>query len=646
MSSVDARRLVRFGTFELDLGAGELHRLGRRVPLQEQPARILVVLVSRPGELITREELRQLVWKDDTFVEFDASLNAAITKIRRALGDSASAPRFLETVPKRGYRFLGDVQGLGPGSESGSGANVSPAGVAAGSAASWAIGAGQDPTGVGGAHQAKPIARRPSTALLGIGAAMLVSAWLLSPWPGRGSPAPLVRSLTVQPFEVHAEEMHPNLGSELAEAIGRRLGRLQSLTVRPWRPGASDPHAPGGQLGVDARLSGVATRTGPQLAIALRIASTDGERVLWEDVVDVPVSDLMWVESQVAQRVAAALGVPMTGRERAALARHMTENIDAYQWFLRGRLHFERRTASDLREAVAGFERATAIDPSYALAYAWVANSYIVLAYLGFAQPSETGPALRAAGEKALLLDGDLAEAHLSLAMALAFHERRWGDAEAALRRALALDPNYATGHHWYAFFLMALGRFDEALDERRRALDIDPHTPMLSVGLAELHLAMQQPDRAIDVVDQVLDRHPRFWYARQVRGQALGQLGRHHEALQDVLEAEQAAPDNFPVLSAVVVALAATGDAREARRRVAKAERLARTTFVPAFDLGVMRTALGDIDLAFDWLRRSCDTKEARLAAVAFHPGVDPLRHDPRFAELLTCVGLPASAR
>ena len=186
-----------------------------------------------------------------------------------------------------------------------------------------------------------------------------------------------MRSLTVQPFELRAGEMHPNLGSELAVAIGRRLGRLHTLTVKPWPPGATaDPRALSRELGVDVRLSGAATRTGQQLAIALRIVSTDGERVLWEDAVEVPVSDLMWLESQIAQRVAAALDVPMSGKERAALARHMTESLDAYQWFLRGRLHFERRTSRDLREALAAFERATASDPNYALAYAWVANTW------------------------------------------------------------------------------------------------------------------------------------------------------------------------------------------------------------------------------------------------------------------------------
>ena len=397
---------------------------------------------------------------------------------------------------------------------------------------------------------------------------------------------------------------------------------------------------------MDARLSGVATRTGQQLAIALRIVSTDGERALWEDVVAVPVSDLMWLESQIAQRVGTALGVPMSGKERAALARHMTESLEAYQWFLRGRLHFERRTSRDLRDAIAAFERATASDSSYALAYAWVANTYSPLSYLGFAPPWETGPAQRAAAEKALLLDAGLAEAHLGLALALAFHERRWGDAEAAFRRALELDPNYATGHHWYAFFLQTLGRFDEALDERRRALEIDPLTPMLSVGLAGA-VPRHAPARSSgSTPPSGLSSAIRASGMRASnRGQALEQLGRHHEALQDFIEAERTAPDNFTVMASVVGALAATGDAREARRRVVEIERLARSTFVPAFDLGLMRIALGDIDLAFDWLRRSCDTKEAPLTAIGFHRGVDPIRQDPRFAELLACVGLPVNA-
>ena len=269
MSTVDAGRLVRFGTFELDLDAGVLHRHGRRVPLQEQPARILILLASRPGEVVTREELRQLLWTDNTFVEFDASLNAAITKIRRALRDSASAPRFIETVPKRGYRFSPTCRDSSLG-------RINGRRRAGSRRCSFSAVGYRSSTGAAGpsSTQDRVTGNRGRDPL---------SAWLLSPGLALRPRAPLVRSLTVQPFEMQAEEMHPNLGSELAAAIGRRLGRLQSLTVKPWPPGGTaNPRALSRELGVDARLSGVATRRGQQLAIALRMVSTDGERALWK----------------------------------------------------------------------------------------------------------------------------------------------------------------------------------------------------------------------------------------------------------------------------------------------------------------------------------------------------------------------------
>lgn len=636
-------RQVRFGVFELDLDSGLLHRQGRRVPLQEQPARILALMTSRPGEIVTREELKQVVWPDGTFVEFDASLNAAITKIRRALGDSATAPRFIETIPKRGYRFLANVQELHRAAPAAAGSAPVATSAAFVSLESDDRPAPRDTARRWTGQPALIVAALVATALLVVG---LRSTGPAVPASARPSPAALLRLITVEPFAIPSEEAHSNLGTELAAAIGRRLSRLQTLTVKPWPPGVvPDQRALSRELGVDGRLTGVVTRHESQVTIALRLVRTAGDRTVWEDSVHVPVSDLMWLESQIAQRVAAALDVPMSGRERAALARHMTENLDAYEWFLRGRRSFDRRTGADLRDAIAAFERATASDPGYALAYAWIANTYAPLGYLGFAPPSETGPAQRAAAERALLLDDSLAEAHLSLAMALAFHERRWADAEVAYRRALELDPHLASGHHWYALFLTTLGRYDEALAQRQRALQIDPLTPMLSVGLAELQLARRQPAAALETLDRLLARYPRFWYARFIRGQALGLLGRDGEALQDLTQAEQAEPGSFPVIAALVDALVATGDLPAARRRTANAETLSRSAFVPAFDLGLMRAALGDTDRAFDWLRQSCDRKELELTGIGFHVGADPIRQDPRFAELLACVGLPAAS-
>ena len=297
MSTADAGRLVRFGAFELDLDEGVLSRYGRRVPLQEQPARILSLLVSRPDEVVTREELRQLVWTDDTFVEFDAGLNAAITKIRRALRDSASAPRFIETVPKRGYRFLADVQGLQPGSES---TAVVTRGVVAPSFS--AVG-----------YRSSDRRRRTSVEHARL------RYW--RSWPRRFFPpgcslpdsrCDLARRSCGR-SRCSPSRCKPRRCTRIWEASWRRRSAGDSVACRhsPSNRGrlaaTTDPRGLSRELGVDARLSGVATRRGQQLAIALRIVSTDGERTLWEDVVAVPVGDLMWLESQIAQRVGTAL---------------------------------------------------------------------------------------------------------------------------------------------------------------------------------------------------------------------------------------------------------------------------------------------------------------------------------------------------
>ena len=373
--------------------------------------------------------------------------------------------------------------------------------------------------------------------------------------------------------------------------------------------------------------------------------STNGERVLWEDAVEVPVSDLMWLESQIAQRVAAALDVPMSGKERAALARHMTESLEAYQWFLRGRLHFERRTKRDLREALAAFERATASDPNYALAYAWVANTWSPMG-VPSPTPRRGRPARpNARPPKRPSCSTPVWPRRISVS--------RWpwafrsGAGQTPRRRITARSrsipttPPVTTG-------IRSISRPSDDTTrrwiERRRALEIDPLTPMPNVSLANLYSAMRQPDRALEAIDRTLEREPRMWFARVIKGRRSTELGRHHEALREFLEAERAAPDNFMAMASVVDGLVATGDVREARRRVAEAERLARSTYVSAFDLGLMRISLGDIDLAFDWLQRSCDDKEVRFASIGFHLRVDPIRQDPRFTELLACAGLPQS--
>jgi tetratricopeptide (TPR) repeat protein len=302
----------------------------------------------------------------------------------------------------------------------------------------------------------------------------------------------------------------------------------------------------------------------------------------------------------------------------------------------------DRRTAPDLRAAIAAFRHATEVDPTYALAYAWLANAYGMLAYLGSVPPWEGGSFLTASADRALQLDAGLAEAQFVSAGALAFVKWRWADADAGFRTALALDPNYAEGHHWYAVYLENVGRLDDALAERHRAAELDPQSSLLALGMGDYFLYARQPERAVEQAEQMLRRNPAFLGARALRGRAYVQLGRFDLAIADLDAAHRAGPDSAFLSAWLVSALAGAGRDREARSEVEAVVKRARAQYVSSFEIGMMYTALDDRDEAFRWFEKACDIKDPRLGMIRATARADRLRADPRFQTLLACVGLP----
>jgi len=370
--------VVRFGSFVFDVTTGELTRQGRRIALQDQPARVLGLLVARAGQLVTREDLRQALWPDDTFVEFETAIAVAINKIRRALGDSATSPRFVETIPKHGYRFLADVHPL-------------------------------------------------------------------------------------------TSDVEPSAATHVP---------LQSRSIAA-------------------------------VAVLMLVTAVAG--------------------AALAKRTA-----PPPSAHRS------TTSVEAYRWYLQGRSHMDRRTLGDLHEAAAAFRHATEADPSFASAYAWLANAYGMLAYFGAIPPVEGGAFFAANAERALQLDPNLAEAQLAYAGQLAFFKWRFTEADAFFRRALELDPNYAEGHHWYAVYLQNMGRMDAALAERRRATELDPHSVLIALGMGDYFLYAGQPERALEQAEQLIRRNPSLSSAHTQRGAAYSQLGQFDRAVADLELAHQ----------------------------------------------------------------------------------------------------------
>lgn len=599
--------LVRFGAFVFDLATGELTKQGRRIALQDQPARVLALFIKRAGHVVTRDEVRRALWPEGTFVDFEAAIAVAINKARRALGDSASRPRFIETIPKHGYRFLADVRPVTQPAFSRPAPQPEPA---------------------------KPV-RPLSVSMLVVAVLLTIAAVFGAVCSTRlasnNGSAPA--SIAIRPFRVDGTGLRPNVGSQVAEAIAKRVSPLSGVHVMPWidlRP----PEA-------DAVLEGELRASGDRIDVTVELIRTDDGSRRWQEHFNVPQAEITSIENRVTERLASRLNLPLSDAERARLSRRSTASVDAYRWYLEGRWFLERRTPRDLRAAVAAFKRATESDPSYALAYAWLGNAYGMLTYMGSVPPWEGGSFTTAAADRALQLDPGLAEANLIAAGALGFFRWRWTEADALFRKALELDSNYAEGRHWYAVYLEIVGRLDDALRQRRLAHDLAPDSTFLAIGLGEYFMYARQPQHAVSEAEKLLGRNPASPTALGLRGRAYVQLGRFEPAIADLKLAHAANPEGAVIHAALISALAGAGRDREARAHVDAVVKRAREQYVSPYEIGVMYTALGDREEAFRWLAKACDIKDSRLATIRMSPRVDRLRADPRFKTSLVCVGL-----
>jgi TolB-like protein/Tfp pilus assembly protein PilF len=572
---------IRFGAFELDTRSRELRKGAQCVRLQDQPFEILSLLLHKRGDVVTREELRRQLWPDGTYVDFEHSLNAAVKRLRAALGDDADNPRFVETLPRRGYRFIARLAADDAGT---------------------------------------PVRRVPH-------------------------PEPPVR-LAVLPFSNLSNERQDyfsdGLTEELISQLGGlcrgRIGVLARWSSMMFKGTPLRAREVGEALRADYLIEGSVRHEDDRVRVTARLIETASETQLWAEAYDRHLTHCLTVQTDVAAHIARSLATELSTEARSA-----TGSVEpvAYQAYLKGRYFWNKTEDQGLDQAIAFYDEALALEPSFGRAHAALARARVLKAEFYGDVPRVALAAARDAARRALELDGSLYEAHLALADTRRMLEWDWAAAEVSYLQAIALNPSAECCRCAYAVLLAALGRHAEAGREMERACELDPLCLVVGANAAWVAYASGDYGAAIEYARNTIDMDREFVTARRVLGAAYLQTGRHSDAVAE-FETSASLTANPVLLSWLAHAKAATGHAREAEELVTRV--VGAPGYVRQYPLAVAYTGLGRIDDAFEALDVACLDRDPMLVHTGVEPRFKPLRSDSRFKALLARLGLPAS--
>jgi len=598
------------------------------------------MLLEHPGEVVTREELQKKLWPADTFVDFDHGLNKAVSKIREALGDSAESPRFVETVARRGYRFLADVKVAeedpvripqpparpNPMAESGSRPDLAR-------------------------ESGAPKHLQPSLAwkISGFAVLLLVTslaAWKIHSWNRR---APAIRSLAVLPLEsLSSDSSQDYFADGMTDELISDLGQISALRVISRTSVMTYKHARkplpqiARELNVDAVVEGTVLRSGDQVRITAQLIEASSDKHLWSQSYEGEFRDTLALQNQVARAIADQIRINLNPQEQAALKTVRVVNPQAYESFLKGGYFWNKRTADGLKVALAYFNQAIDEDPNYAQAYSGLADTYALLGDWQYAvmTPKEALPKAKAAATKALEMDSALGEAHNSLAFCLDGFDWNFDSAGNEFRRAIELNPGYATAHQWYAWHLSLLGRYGEAIVEMRKAESLDPLSLIINADLAELLVLAHSYDESIEQSRKTIEMDPSFAFAHIQLAQAFLAKHMNEEAVAELQKAVQLSAGSPTSLANLARAYIAVGKRSDAQKLLSDLKKRSSPSSSYAAEISVIYAALGDADQAMNWLEKGYE--ERFNPGVLLRPGFDPLRSNPRFEDLVRRIGLP----
>ncbi|MGH9788794.1 MAG: tetratricopeptide repeat protein [Candidatus Acidiferrales bacterium] len=604
------REVMRFGPFEANLHSGQLRRNRLKLKLPVQSFQVLAMLLEHPGELVSREELRKKLWPDGTFVDFEHGLNAAVNRLREALGDSAEQPTYIETLPRRGYQFIGRVEY---------------------------------------AEAVVPPAKQPRTRL---GVAAVVAAVVLLAlavgivWQRLRAPAP-IRSLAVLPLEnLSGDPTQEYFVDGMTEALTTDLAKISALkvisraSVMRYKETQKPLPEIAQELKVDAVVEGSVMRAGEKVRITVQLIEAKSDRHLWAESYERDVRDVLALQSELALAIATEINIKITAQEQARLGGARPVNPKAHEAYLRGRYYLEQWSPGSSKKAEEYFQQALAEDPNYALAYVGLAETY------GLGNPGLSSEDLaareRAATMKALELDDRLGEAHAALADLKLSQEWDFAGAEQEFKRAIELNPNYPFAHHRYSHYLTAVGRLEESLVESRKYLELDPLSPSPNLHLGYHYFVARQYDLAIEQLRKTVQMDPNYTDAHRVLGQAYLGKGMKKEAfeqLEKALELSERSPFH---LTHLAEAYAATGQREQAQKLLNELRKRAKRDPVSLTWFARIYARLDEQDKAFQELEKAYEKHDSELVYLQEFAAFDRLRGDRRYGDLVRRIGFP----
>jgi TolB-like protein/DNA-binding winged helix-turn-helix (wHTH) protein len=628
LAVVPASRVLRFDGFELDVRAAELRKAGVKLRLQGQPIQVLATLLNNAGELVTREELRAQIWPVETFVDFDHSLHNAIARLREALGDSAGTPRYIETLPRRGYRFIGAVERVGT----------------------------EDPPL---SAPAEPLTEAPvgtvrsgsrATLIAALSISVAIAAVVVLTLSRRTAPTPSVHSLAVLPLanfsgdpaqEYFVDGMTDELITDLAKIGGVRvISRTSAMRYKGTSKGLPEIAR---ELNVDGIIEGSVTRSGQRVRITAQLLYGPTDKHLWAETYERDLGDVLSLQSEVAQAIAQQVRAQITPQLQARFSAARPVNPEAYDAYSKGRYHLWSHftMAPSLNLAKTYFEEAVRKDPGFALAHSGLADAFLYLAIFRHVSPESSYRPAEDAVRQTLTLDDSIGEAHDTLAVLSWRYDWDWDATERELNQAIALAPSYSCAHEDRAEYLAFRGRRSEAEAEVAKSLELDTSVNS-ALAEAAVYYQLRDFDRLIEASRRGMVLNPNEWFEHFYLGVGYEGTGKRLEAISEYQKAVELSGGDQDATVALAHAYAGIGRKAETQKILRDLEQKSTKIYVSPYLIATLYATLGDKDTAFKFLEKAYREKSLDLSwYLKSDLRIDNLRSDPRYQSLLRRVGL-----